>query len=53
MPGWNWLKNEANAKHYLETELSIFENYSHSSSKNNRTYSRKRTSASVFIKLYN
>ena len=37
-------KNKANAKQHPETELLLFENYSHSSStlssKNNRTYSK-------------
>ena len=39
-------KNQANAKHKPEAELLLFENYSHSSStlssKNNRTYSKKK-----------
>ena len=38
-------KNQANAKQYLEAELLLFENHSHSSSillsKNNSTYSKK------------
>ena len=38
-------KNQANAKQQSETELLLFENYSHSSStlspKNNRAYSKK------------
>ena len=45
MPGWNWQKNQANAKQNPEAELLLFENYSHSSSKlsckNNGTYSKK------------
>ena len=49
-------KNQAKAKQHPETELSLFENYPHSSftlsSKNSRTYSKKskRTSISVFMR---
>ena len=39
-------KNQANAKQQPETELLLFENYSHSlstlSSKTNKTYSKKQ-----------
>ena len=34
-------KNQAKAKQHPEAELLLFEDYSHSSSENNRTYSRK------------
>ena len=53
-------KCQANAKQHPGAELLLFENYLHSSSrlssKNNGSYSKKiskRTSASVFMRLYN
>ena len=52
-PGWNWLKNQANAKQDPKTELLLFENYSHSSStlssKNNRAYSKKQANEQVSL----
>ena len=47
------VKNQANAKHYPEPELLLFENYSHSSStlscKNNRTYSKRYAKKQVCL----
>ena len=46
-------KHQANAKQHTETELLLFENYSHSSSslssKNNIIYSEKSKIASVSV----
>ena len=42
-------KNQANAKQHPETELLLFENYSHSSCKNNKTYSRKLAKEQVCL----
>ena len=46
-------KNQANAKRHPETELLLYENFSHSSStlspKNNRTYSKKYSKEQVFL----
>ena len=46
-------KNQANAKQHTEAELLLFGNHSYSSpmlsSKNNRTYSRKKTKEQVWL----
>ena len=45
-------KNQANAKQHPEAKLSLFENCSHSSSENNRTYSKKKQRASVPVSVH-
>ena len=51
-------KNQANDKQHSETELLLFENYSHSSStlssKNNRTYpeNKQKNNYVCFMRLY-
>ena len=46
-------KNEANAKQYPEAKLYLFDNYSHSSSKENGTYSKnKKANVYLFMRLH-